>query len=168
MKGIFGRKDPKDLLYKLEREYGQLLSDPTNGDMAWNFFVTAEHIPDWLARSDPKSLGGKSINTFKRNNPLMHVCENLANGAKHFIPRVKPEERLNVSVDDTGTEMTSYIEDDYIEDDYYAEEPMLMVYLTPYEVAEFQKAGFQYVGAKIEVPWLATQVLQFWRNYIKP
>jgi hypothetical protein len=71
-------------------------------------------------------------------------------------------------VDETGEELTDFVEDGYVEDGYVRKEPTLMVYLTPFEIAEFQKAGFQYVGAKIEVPWLATQVLEFWRNYIKP
>jgi hypothetical protein len=168
MKGLFGLKTPEDLLQKLEREYAQLQANRIDEDTAWNFFMTAEHLPDWLARSDPKSLRGKSINTFKRNHPITRICENLANGAKHFVPRVKLDDKLNISVDDTGFEIRGYVEDGYVEDGYVGEEPTLMVYLTPYEVDEFQKAGFQKVAVKMEGPWLATQVLEFWRNYIRP
>jgi hypothetical protein len=44
-------------------------------------------------------------------------------------------------------------------------QPTLIIYLTADEVIEFQKAGFPTIGARIEVPWLATQVLQFWRAF---
>jgi hypothetical protein len=162
MKGLFGLKTPKGLLQKLEREYAKLQANRIDEDTAWTFFVTADHLPDWLARTDPKSSGGDNINEFKRGHPVTRVCENLANGARHFRPNVRPKDKLNISVLGTGCEMTGYVEDGY-----YAEEPTLPVYLTSPEVVEFQKAGIRYARAKIEVPWLATHVLAFWRNDTK-
>jgi hypothetical protein len=136
--------------------------------MAWNFFVTAEHLPDWALKTKPKVLGGKSKNKFKREHPLTRVCENCANGAKHCVPDVVAKDKRNISVDDTGCEMTSVCEDDVFEDDIFEKWPVLVVYLTPDEVAEFKKFGFEPIGAKIEVPRLATRILEFWRNHINP
>jgi hypothetical protein len=165
MQGLSVLKTFQDLRQKLEREYARLLAHPTDADMAWNFFVTADHLPDYALHTQPKVLGGKSIKKFKRDNPLTHVCENLSNGAKHCIPHVIPKDKLNISVVKTGSEMTSFVEDGFVDDGFFAKELTLMVYLTPYEVAEFQKAWFQSIGAKIEVPWLATQVVGFWRTF---
>ena len=48
MKGIFELRTPQDLLQKLRFDREQLKKDPTNTYLAFNFFVTAEHIKDWL------------------------------------------------------------------------------------------------------------------------
>ena len=46
--GVFGLKTPADLLQKMARELARLRDDPDNVDHAFNFFVTAEHMLDWL------------------------------------------------------------------------------------------------------------------------
>ena len=46
--GIFDLKTPKDLLEKLGRDLERLRAAPNDTDHAFNFFVTAEHMPDWL------------------------------------------------------------------------------------------------------------------------
>jgi hypothetical protein len=109
MQGISDLKTFYDLRQKLEREYTRLLANPADPDMAWNFFVTADHLPNYAQHIQPKVLGGKSKNKFKRDNPFTRVCENLSNGAKHCIPHLKPIDKLNVSVDDTGSEMTGWV-----------------------------------------------------------
>jgi hypothetical protein len=109
MEGVFELTTPAHLLGKLEREYERWKADPVNSDFAWNFFVTAEHLPDWLARSDSQALGGKSINAFKHDGPLLRICSHIANGGKHFRP--SPE---HTSVDRTVREMTDYAKDGYV------------------------------------------------------
>jgi hypothetical protein len=81
MKGILGLKNHHDLYKKLEREYERLKADPSDADVAYNFFVTAWHLLEWK-HPDPK---GKQIRAAIRNaTPLLQVCEHLAVGAKHF------------------------------------------------------------------------------------
>jgi hypothetical protein len=116
MQGLSDLKTFQEIKQKLEREYRRLLSHPGDADIAWNFFVTADHLPDWAVQTEPKVLGGKSENKFKRDHPLTHVCENLSNGAKHCVPHVNPKDKLNVSVDETGCEMTGWVKGGYVEE----------------------------------------------------
>jgi len=46
--GFFELKTAQDLLCKLKREFTQLQRAPLNQDIAFNLFITAEHIADWL------------------------------------------------------------------------------------------------------------------------
>jgi hypothetical protein len=73
MHGFFELTTPHHLLQKLTREYEEWKKDPLNVDRAWNFFVTAEHLPDWLAQTDPKALAGSGIKKFKRAQPLARL-----------------------------------------------------------------------------------------------
>ena len=62
MEGFFEMTTPAHLLQKLEREYeGMEAGTAPTPDRAWNFFITAEHLPDWLVRTDSQSLGGLKI-----------------------------------------------------------------------------------------------------------
>ncbi len=54
--GFFELKTAQDLLEKLKREFTQLQRSPLNQDVAFNLFITAERITDWLyQRSKNKS-----------------------------------------------------------------------------------------------------------------
>lgn len=68
-----------DLLRKLERDYERVSSNPNDGDAAFDFFVTAEHLPEWFFRGD----AGRAA-TLKRRFALLRVVSHLASGAKHF------------------------------------------------------------------------------------
>jgi hypothetical protein len=91
---FFDLKTPSDLLHKLEREYDRWKADELNVDLAWNFFVTAEHVADWVYYQDmPTSmktradlLDNEKPSDFKMNpsRPLLRICSHLANGGKHF------------------------------------------------------------------------------------
>jgi hypothetical protein len=56
---FYDLKTPRDLLRKLEREHDRWKADPLNVDLAWNFFVTAEHLPDWIYYQDMPTSGTK-------------------------------------------------------------------------------------------------------------
>jgi hypothetical protein len=77
MEGFFELQTPEDLLRKLERDYARLQQDPEDIDIAYNFFVTAENMPEWVKDK-----------TFKRKiqqqETLLTICNELATGAKHF------------------------------------------------------------------------------------
>ena len=76
MTGWFGFKTPQDLLGKLERELAKLERDPSDADAAFNFFITAWSLVDWLGLKDKKSL--------RQKEPVIAACAHLADGSKHF------------------------------------------------------------------------------------
>jgi hypothetical protein len=54
--------------------------DPLSEDAAFDFFVTARHVPDWL---EVQGLGSAAA-LFAQFIEL-RICRHLADGAKHFI-----------------------------------------------------------------------------------
>lgn len=83
MKGIFELSAPRDLLAKLTHDYARLQRTPDDAYVAFDFFVTAEHMLDWLY----PGAEGKPQRTAERNaNILLQVVSHLATGAKHMIP----------------------------------------------------------------------------------
>lgn len=82
LKGLFSLRTPKDLLRKLEVDFNRLrAADPASVEAqyaAFDFFVTAEHLPDWLSRSTGGSL------TSHRAYPQGALVSHVANGGKHF------------------------------------------------------------------------------------
>lgn len=82
MNGFFSLRTVGDLLEKLEADFKRL----SNADQssieaqyaAFDFFVCAEHIPDWLK----ETIGGtKTSHRSYADGPLV---SHIANGAKHF------------------------------------------------------------------------------------
>jgi hypothetical protein len=81
MVGIFKLRTPRDLLAKLRREYERLRKKPTDTDTAFNFFVTAEHILDWLYPGKKNEAKRKAA---RKAEVLLQVVSHIASGAKHF------------------------------------------------------------------------------------
>jgi hypothetical protein len=80
--GVFQLKTPVDLYYKLDRELQRLREAPDDPDIAFNFFVTAWHILDWL---HPGREGEPQRKRLREGSPLLRLMSHLANGAKHFV-----------------------------------------------------------------------------------
>ncbi len=82
LNGWFSLRTPEDLLGKLEADFDRLCAaNPTSVDAqyaAFDFFVTAEHFPDWLCHT----IGGSL--TQHRTYPDGALVSHVANGAKHF------------------------------------------------------------------------------------
>lgn len=82
LKGLFSLRTPKDLVRKLEADFNRLrASDPASVEAqyaAFDFFVTAEHLPDWVSRSIGGSLSSH------RAYPEGALVSHIANGGKHF------------------------------------------------------------------------------------
>jgi hypothetical protein len=80
--GFFSLRTPEDLLRKLQSDFARLReADPTLAEAqyaAFDFFVTAEHLPDWLSHT----VGGSK--TQHRAYPDGALVSHVANGAKHF------------------------------------------------------------------------------------
>lgn len=103
---------------KLNWEYENLKSDPDNTYHAFNFAITAYHLLEWVA---PKPIGSQNPDwtIIKNNVGYLKVCEQLANGAKHF----EIDKKRHSSVD--SLESDGYVEDGYVEDGYF-EEPIVI------------------------------------------
>lgn len=137
---FFELNSPAQLFRKMESDLAELVASSSDSHLAFNFFVTAEHLPDWLHQ---RSL--------VRKHALLRVVSHLANGAKHF--RLDPKRHHSVD----GTSIERYAEEGYADPGYF-EEPLL-IHLSPDEATELGQPV-------IEVPVLGALVLAFWRPYV--
>jgi hypothetical protein len=147
MEGFSELTTPAHLLQKLEREYARLQASPMNVDHAWNFFVTAEHLPDWISGGQPRMPTGETLKAFKQRYRLTRVCSHLANGGKHFAPLPFHDSVSGIARDG--------VYEPGVYDEAVFEE-WLSIHLTPPEVAAWGKAN-------IDVRELAGKVLAFWQ-----
>jgi len=86
MSGVFSLETPHELLAKLSHDLGLMAQKPNDPYRAYNFFITAEHMLDWV-------YPGK-VNRIKRREVqaaevLLQICSHVASGAKHFVAEAK-------------------------------------------------------------------------------
>jgi hypothetical protein len=83
LNGFLALRTPKDLLRKLEADFARLGHSPADSIeaqyAAFYFFVTAQHLPDWIC-----AMCGKTKFEL-RSYPESAVVSHVANGAKHFF-----------------------------------------------------------------------------------
>ena len=137
---FFELTTPLQLFQKMEADLIALQESGQDSRIAFNFFVTAEHLPDWLG------LRGEV-----RKHALLRIVSNLANGAKHFTINQKYHSSV------VATSKDRYFEEDYVEPGYI-EEPLL-VHLSQDETNEMGTATIDSVT-------LGKKVLDFWRSYV--
>jgi len=102
-------------------------------------------MPDWIKGRDYR----RNLIQPNHSEPLPRICDELANGAKHFVPN-SPHH-----VENTGR--AGYFEEGYIAKGYF--ESRLCVYL---EQSTLQKLGIKYPA--VDVVDLAERVLEFWKE----
>lgn len=146
---------PADLVRKLEHDLQRMAASGSDQYAAFDFFVTADSLVDWLYPEVPNDKIAtaeqkKRQSDLRKTNDLPRISSHIANGAKHFVVT-----RHN-SV--TGIEKSRYVKKGYVEDGYF-EEPLL-VHLTPDEAARLG------VKDSIEAIQLARLVLQFWSAHV--
>lgn len=134
---------PSDLLKKLEHDFSRLQSDRDNPYVAFDFFVTAEHIIDWINPTDP--IANKGI---REGNALLKAVSHIANGAKHF----HATNRRHKSIEDV--EIQHYVEPGYVAEGYIRSP--LIVRFTASEALALGED-------QLEVVQLAERVLNYWR-----
>jgi len=137
---FFELKTPADLFSKLEGDLAALEKSGQDARIAFNFFVTAEHLPDWI---------GQRI--LVKANCILRIVSHIANGAKHF----HLDEKRHNSV--TGTEKYRVVEEGYAEPGYFYEP--LLIQLSPNEAKELGLSEIDAVN-------LGHKVLEFWRPYV--
>ena len=133
---------PKDLLGKLQFDFERLETDPLDVYAAFDFFVTAEHIPDWI--------GNKAI---KKEIPILRVVSHIANGAKHFEVNAKRHKSVK------GVHIRDGVFSPKVFDPKVFDVGDLIVVLKGDEVLEF--------GNQISVIKLAKMVIDFWAEKIE-
>ena len=86
MKGLGSLKTPKELFEKVEHDRKRLEADPADEYAAFDFFVTAYHMLEWVhpnhARKDSLQAGKRKLIADKER--LLRIAAELANGVKHF------------------------------------------------------------------------------------
>ena len=80
-KGFFQLRVPQDLFAKMRYDYERMRREPLNAYPAFDFFVTANHLVDWIWPSS----GRKQQKLDRAADAIARICEHLADGAKHFI-----------------------------------------------------------------------------------
>lgn len=137
-------KRPKDLVRKLGHDLERMENSPQDQYPAFDFFVTAEHIVDWIypdSRNERKAL--------RENTALLRITSHIANGAKHFEAKAKHHKSVS------GIKIDCYVEAGYVEEDYF-QDP-LIVHLTPEEEKSFGVSDIEAIS-------LARRVLDYWRE----
>jgi hypothetical protein len=85
--GFFQLRFPQDLLAKMRYDFERMQREPLNVYPAFDFFVTAHHLVDWIW----PSAGREQQKANRMADAIPRVCEHLANGAKHFILTARHE-----------------------------------------------------------------------------
>jgi hypothetical protein len=144
MPGFFDLQTAADLLRKLERDYMRLQQTPDDVDAAYNFFVTAENMPEWVKDKSFKYR-------IQQQHVILTLCNELATGAKHFTSNKKKP-----AVAETRYE--GVFERGVFESGIF--EAGLSIRLSP------EQAKQRGEGA-IDALTLAGEVLAFWQQHLK-
>jgi hypothetical protein len=83
-KGFATLQTAVDLLRKVRHDHERLRSAPDDVYAAFDFFVSAYHMLDWLHPNDAASRKAE-----EEASLLLQVCSHIANGAKHFEATAK-------------------------------------------------------------------------------
>ena len=138
---FFELKTPADLFSKLESDLASLESSGQDSRNAFNFFVTVEHLPDWLDQR-----------TLVKQNCILRIVSHIANGAKHF--QLRDERHKSV----TSTEKFRVFEEGVFEPGVFYEP--LLIHLSEDEANELNLK-------EIDAVELAHKVLDFWKPYVQ-
>jgi len=83
-KGFASLVSPANLLEKLQHDLSRMKQEPANPYPAFDFFVTAEHLLDWLYPDSGGAANTRIKKQMRETEALLRVTSHLANGAKHF------------------------------------------------------------------------------------
>jgi len=149
MKG-FGQLDrPAHLLEKLRHDLGRVTCDPSDQYAAFDFFVTAEHMVDWVL---PGLAQRQAQARLRGSDPLLQVVSHIANGSKHFVAEARHHQHVQ-----------------------HVDAPPSAFQPSAFESSAFQTGALyvtldgtsaQALGSQIEVTDLAKRVFRFWQAYV--
>ena len=143
--GVFALRTPADLLAKLGHDYERLTANPADSYAAFDFFVTALHMKDWLAAS------GQTVTPRPGYElELWKVCSHLGNGSKHF--EVSPERHHSIK----GTEHAGGAFDPHVFQPDAFQVGRLIVHL--------EEEAATKLGESVDAVTLARKVLDYWER----
>lgn len=148
MRGLFQLQSAHDLLAKLRHDYGRLREAPNDPYVAFDFFVTAEHLLDWVY---PGALGRSSRTAERDSHAILQVISHLATGAKHMVP----EDRRHVSVQHADVASSTYGDAEY----------GTATYGSSHLVVNLEGAAAAELGVAVTPLKLATRALQYWEDH---
>lgn len=137
---FFELKTPRDMLDKAEREYMRLQSE-FNIDNVFNFFVTANHIKDYLQWAN--TVNSKILESFLQDQDLKD-CRDICNKGKHFS--------LTSRADPAALILDSAL----------GSTPLNALPLGGNEEWVLISSG-----REIDVEWLASRVLRKWKDFFQ-
>jgi hypothetical protein len=154
MEGFFELKTPKDLLKKLQSDYERFNANELDTYAAFDFFVTAEHLLDWVYPGKANETQRKHS---RQNEILLGVCSHIASGAKHF----KVEAKHHESVSDTERQGSggAMFGGSPLGAAYFGEGPTVTL------VVELDGRSATELGQTILAFDLATKILNFWETH---
>jgi hypothetical protein len=147
LQGFFELQEPEDLLDKLEYDYRRLLkaSRDIYAFTAFDFFVTAYHVLDWLYPGNENENWQKRKD-LKDKHVILRICDNIASGVKHF----KVEFKRHTYVQHADYADIAPQSNDFQENSYFI---------------ELDGEAAERFGPKIKCEDLAEKVLDFWQNH---
>lgn len=147
--GLFDLKMPSNLLRKLEHDLHRMEADTVDAYAAFDFFVTAGHMLDWVHPGSNNKLLRERI---RKESPLHRLCWHLANGAKHFIAEAKQHKSVSGTEHHLGAFTSGFSPGFDIS--------RLWIHLEPDERDLF--------GNHADALDVARMVLNHWRNELEP
>lgn len=149
-KGFFELLTVKDLFAKLERNLLRVQDNRLDVDAAFDFFVTAYHMLDWL---HPGSRNSSKRRDIERNSVLLQVASHLANGSKHFEATAAKHKSVEKTVSRSGGFQSGAFQADAFD------VGSLIVHL--------EGNAALHLGKSINVDELAKRLVDFWRQELK-
>ena len=150
LKGVFGLENPRDLLAKLRHDFLLLQRSPFDPYLAYNFFVTAEHMLDWLY---PGNTNRSQRESLRSSEVLLQITSHLASGAKHFTALSNHHKSVSGSTPSAGWFPRNYFPKGFFPTGYFGQGT-----LTVHLEGEAQAS----LGAAIMAVDLAERVLAYW------
>ena len=149
-KGFATLTSPEELLVKLQHDLARMEQDLANPYPAFDFFVTAEHLLDWLYPDSAKPTNKQTRTQKRKNEPLLRVTSHLANGAKHFQTTASHHKSVdNLRVHDGAFDAEVF-------------DPS--VFATDRLLVELQGDDATVLGQQITAIELARRVLAYWQQ----
>lgn len=80
--GIGRLQTSQDLLDKMRHDLQRMRMAPHDSYAPYDFFVTAEHMLDWVFPGRAKEPTRRAL---RAGNLLLEIASHIANGSKHFV-----------------------------------------------------------------------------------
>jgi hypothetical protein len=95
--GLPQLRDPQALLRKLKHDLARISAAPDDPYPVFDFFVTANHLIDWVWPTAGKEQHRKE----RAASAVTRICEHLGNGVKHFVLNA-PHQTRTIRGEGTG------------------------------------------------------------------